>query len=147
MSSSNGKELANKMIEKYPQLADRSSLEMGAKVFKGEMEWKLKSPYLAIDNHVLVDFGGGFVFDLDFVDNKQMRFTGKSESTKKLSELVAYTAIEVSKNVFMVYWTEAKTSKANVVHVQNWNTGEVYTNIANRDGSFYHFKGTMKLVN
>jgi glyoxylase-like metal-dependent hydrolase (beta-lactamase superfamily II) len=145
LSSSSGVELVNKMMVKYPQLAGKESLEMGAKVFKGEMEWDLKSSYPAIGNHVLVDFGGGFVFDLDFVNNKQMRFTGKSERTKNLSEQVDYTAVEVSKNVFMVYWTEPET-KTNVVHVQNWNTGVVYTNIANPDGSFNHFKGTMKLA-
>jgi glyoxylase-like metal-dependent hydrolase (beta-lactamase superfamily II) len=145
LSSSNAADLAKKMMTKYPQLAGKESLEMGAKVFKGEMEWDVKSPYPAIDNHVLVDFGNGFVFDLDFMNNKQMRFTGKSESTKNLSDLVDYTAVEVSKNVFMVYWTEMKT-KTNVVHVQNWNTGVVYTNIANPDGSFNHFKGTMKLA-
>jgi len=44
----------------------------------------------------------------------------------------------------MVYWSEAST-KANVVHVQNWNTHEVYTNIANPDGSFIHLKGTLKI--
>lgn len=145
LSSSTGEELANKMIAKYPQLPGKESLEMGAKVFKGEMQWELKSPYPAIGNHVSVNFGGGFVFDLDYLNNKQMRFTGKSESTKNLSELVDYTAVEVSPNVFMVYWTETKT-KTNVVHVQNWNTGVVYTNIANPDGSFNHFKGTMKLA-
>lgn len=145
LSSSTGADLANKILAKYPQLAGKESLEMGAKVFKGEMEWDVKSPYPAIGNHVLVDFGGGFVFDLDYLNNRQMRFTGKSESTKSLSELVDYTAVEVSKNVFMVYWAEPK-SKARVVHVQNWNTGVVYTNIANSDGSFNHFKGTMKLA-
>ncbi|QJB38832.1 MBL fold metallo-hydrolase [Chitinophaga oryzae] len=145
LSGSNGEDLANKMMAKYPQLPGKESLEMGAKVFKGEMQWDLKSPYPAIGNHVLVNFGGGFVFDLNYPDNKQMRFTGKSESTKNLSELVDYTAVEVSPNVFMVYWTETST-KTNVVHVQNWNTGEVYTNIAHPDGSFDHFKGTMKLA-
>ena len=143
-SSKTCDELSEKMIAKYPKLGCVDNLKMGAKVFKGEMEWELKSPYPAIGNHVLVEFGKDFQFDLNFIDNQQMRFTGTTAANKNLAELVRYTAVEVSPNVYMVYWSEAST-KANVVHVQNWNTHEVYTNIANPDGSFIHLKGTLKI--
>ncbi len=143
-SSKTSDELSEKMIAKYPKLGGVDNLKMGAKVFKGEMEWELKSPYPAIGNHVLVDFGKDFQFDLNFIDNQQMRFTGTTSANKNLAELVKYTAVEVSPNVYIVYWSEAST-KANVVHVQNWNTHEVYTNISNPDGSFVHLKGTLKI--
>lgn len=143
--SKNADELTKKTLAKYPGLGAVNELELGAKVFKGEVDWELKSPYLAIGNHISVDFGGDFKFDLDFEDNKSMRFTGLIGSMKGLTELINYTAVEVSPNVFMVYWSEPQTTKANVVHVQNWNTGVVYTNIANPDGSFYNLKGTFKL--
>ena len=44
----------------------------------------------------------------------------------------------------MVYWHEPSTG-SNVVHVQDWNTGTVWTNIAGKDGSFTNLKGTIKL--
>lgn len=45
----------------------------------------------------------------------------------------------------MVYWSEPQTTNANVVHVQNWNTGVAYTNISNPDQQFIHLKGMIKL--
>lgn len=44
----------------------------------------------------------------------------------------------------MVYWYEPHTG-SNVVHVQDWNTGTVYTNIAAKDNSFPHMKGTIRI--
>ncbi len=52
-----GKELATEMVKKYPTFGGKDNLEMGAKVFKQEMEWELKSPYPAIGNKVEVNFG------------------------------------------------------------------------------------------
>lgn len=37
--SANAAELTSKMENKYPKLDDKSSLELGAKVIKGEMQW------------------------------------------------------------------------------------------------------------
>ncbi|BBU97343.1 MBL fold metallo-hydrolase [Providencia rettgeri] len=38
-TSTNSDELIQKVVEKYPQLDDKSSLELSAKVIKGEMQW------------------------------------------------------------------------------------------------------------
>lgn len=38
-NSQNSKQLIQKMMQTYPNLADKSSLELGAKVTTGEMEW------------------------------------------------------------------------------------------------------------
>ncbi len=54
---------------------------MGAKVFLGEMNWDLKSPYPAIGRQVEVDFGT-VKFVLDFKDHKTMTFTGTAGSSK-----------------------------------------------------------------
>jgi len=35
--------------------------------------------------------------------------------------------------------------RANVVHVQDWNTGTAYTNIAAKIGSFTNLRGTIKI--
>jgi glyoxylase-like metal-dependent hydrolase (beta-lactamase superfamily II) len=130
------------MVKKYPDLHGKDELAMGAKVFFGEMDWDLKSPYPAIGNKVEVDFGT-LKFILDFKDNKEMSFTGVSENVKGCTDTVQYTAVEVAKNVFMVYWHEPKLG-SNVTHIQDYNKNIIYTNIAN--GTFTHLKGTLKIL-
>ncbi|MDQ0780301.1 MBL fold metallo-hydrolase [Chryseobacterium sp. W4I1] len=132
------------MIKKYPDLHGKDELGMGAKVFFGEMAWDLKSPYPAIGHKVEVDFGT-LKFILDFKDNKEMSFTGVSENVKGNTDTVQYTAVEVAKNVFMVYWHEPKLG-SNVTHIQDYNKNIIYTNIAETNGSFTHLKGTLKIL-
>ena len=74
-----------------------------------------------------------------------MTFVGLNGMYKGNTDNVNTTVVEVSPNVFMVYWSEPNTSKSNVVHVQNFNTGEVWTNIAAPDGKFYNMKGKITL--
>ncbi|KFF73742.1 metallo-beta-lactamase [Chryseobacterium sp. P1-3] len=132
------------MVKKYPDLPGKNELEMGVKVFHGEMDWDLKSPYPAIGRKVEVDFGT-VKFLLDFKDNKTMTFRGLSGNSKGSTETVEYTAVEVAKNVFMVYWHEPE-SGFNVTHVQDYNKHILYTNIAGKDGRFTHLKGTLKIM-
>ncbi|PKF73620.1 MBL fold metallo-hydrolase [Chryseobacterium sp. PMSZPI] len=107
------------MVKKYPNLPGKDELEMGVKVFRGEMEWDLKSPYPAIGRKVEVDFGA-VKFRLDFKDNKTMTFIGTAGSSKNSTDTVEYTAVEVAKNVFMVYWHEPHLG-FNVTHIQDYN--------------------------
>jgi len=132
------------MVKKYPDLHGKDELGMGAKVFFGEMAWDLKSPYPAIGHKVEVDFGT-LKFILDFKDNKEMSFTGVSENVKGNTDTVQYTAVEVAKNIFMVYWHEPKLG-SNVTHIQDYNKNIIYTNIAETNGSFTHLKGTLKIL-
>ncbi|MEN3931100.1 MBL fold metallo-hydrolase [Microvirga sp. W0021] len=131
------------MTEKYPDLPGKASLEMGAKVYRGEIPWDVKSPYPAIGNTVKVDFAGT-KFDINFADNKTMSFIGTDGVFKGSADTVTYTPVEVAKNVFMVYWHEPK-SGSNVTHVQDYNKGIVYTNIARKDGNFVNLKGTLRV--
>ena len=131
------------MTAKFPELAGRETLEFGAKVFAGEMDWHVASPYPPIGKVAVVKFGD-VAFRLNFADNRVMSFKDTSGAFQGVSDTVRYTAVEVSKNVFMVYWHEPSTG-SNVVHVQDWNTGTVYTNIAAKDGSFTNLKGTIRL--
>lgn len=132
------------MIKKYPELPGKEELEMGVKVFLGEMAWDLKSPYPAIGHKVEVNLGT-FSFTLDFKDNKNMSFTGTDGKVKGAADTVQYTAVEVAKNVFMVYWHEPKLG-SNITHIQDYNKNIVYTNIADPDGSFRHLKGTLRIL-
>lgn len=132
------------MVKKYPDLPGKNELEMGVKVFHGEMDWDLKSPYPAIGRKVEVDFGT-VKFLLDFKDNKTMTFRGLSGNSKGSTGTVKYTAVEVAKNIFMVYWHEPE-SGFNVTHVQDYNKNILYTNIAGKNGRFTHLKGTLKII-
>lgn len=132
------------MVKKYPDLHGKDELEMGAKVFFREINWDLRSPYPAIGHKVEADFGT-FKFILDFKNNKEMSFTGVSGNVKGNTDTVRYTAVEVAKNIFMVYWHEPKLG-SNVTHIQDYNQNIIYTNIAEPNGSFTHLKGTLKIL-
>lgn len=132
------------MVKQYPNLPGKDELEMGVKVFRGEMDWDLKSPYPAIGRKVEVDFGTS-KFVLDVKDNKTMTFNGSAGSSTNITDTVQYTAVEVAKNVFMVYWHEPKLG-SNVTHIQDYNKNMVYTNIAGKNGTFTHLKGTLKIL-
>ena len=132
--SKTGVELAAKMNALYPTFAGTDILEMSAKVFKGEMDWGLKSPYPAIGNKVEVNFGET-LFVLDIKDNLHMSFISQSGA----ADTVDYSITEIAKNIFMVFWHEPYLGD-NVVHIQDYNTGIVYTNIAKPDGQFYVFQ-------
>ena len=81
-------------------------------------------------------------FRLDFhLNGKEMTYTRPDGS----GDTVHYTAIEIRPQVFMVYWTEPK-SGSNVTHVEDFERGVVYTNIARRDGQFFNLKGTLQKV-
>lgn len=131
------------MVKQYSDLPGKDELEMGVKVFLGEMNWDLKSPYPAIGRKVEVDFGKG-KFVLDYKDNQTMSFTGTG-TFKGISDTVQYTTTEIAKNIFMVYWHEPKTGE-NVTHIQDYNKNIIYTNIAGKDGSFNHFKVPFKIL-
>ena len=131
------------MTARFPNLPGLEMLELGAKAFTGEVDWHVANAYPPVGRVATVDFGGA-AFRLNFVDNRTMSFEDTSGAFQGVKDTVNYTAVEVSRNVFMVYWHEPSTG-SNVVHLQDWNTGTVWTNIAATDGSFTNLKGTIKL--
>ena len=143
--SNNAAELTAAMEKAWPQLPGKDNLVFSAKVFKGEQEWKIFTPYPPIGRAIKVDFGA-FAFRNSFKDAHHMTFLGLNGIYKGVTDNVLPTVIEVSPNVFMVYWSEPNSTKSNVVHVQNYNTGTVWTNIAAPDGKFYNMQGKMSVV-
>lgn len=138
-------EIIGFMKKQYPNLADEPTLEMSAKVFAKELDWKVASPYPVIGQKVEVDFGK-MKFNLDFKDHLNMTFTGAGgDAGSELSESVKYTPVEIAKNVFMVYWKEDKSGDR-VVHVQDYNRDIIYTNIAEKDGNTIHLEGKISGV-
>ena len=143
--SNNAAELTAAMEKAWPQLPGKDNLVFSAKVFKGEQEWKIFTPYPPIGRAIKVDFGA-FAFRNSFKDAHHMTFLGLNGIYKGVTDNVLPTVVEVSPNVFMVYWSEPNSIKSNVVHVQNYNTGTVWTNIAAPDGKFYNMQGKMSVV-
>lgn len=130
------------MGKKYPNLPGKDALEFGAKAFTGEEPWYVASAYPPIGKNAEAVFGET-VYLLKFKDNKTMSFVETSRAGG-IEDTVEYTAVEVAPNVFMVYWHEP-SHHISVVHVQDWNNGIVYTNIARPDGSFSNMKGTIAI--
>lgn len=97
----------------------------------------------AIGRKAQVRFGE-MAFELNFQDASTMSFIGVDGPFKGVHDTVRYTAVEIASNIYMVYWHEPGTG-ANVVHVQNYDLGLVYTNIAGADGSFTNLKGVITL--
>ena len=143
--SNNAAELTAAMEKAWPQLPGKDDLVFSAKVFKGEQEWKVFTPYPPIGRAIKVDFGA-FAFRNSFKDAHHMTFLGLNGGYKGVTDSVLPTVVEVSPKVFMVYWSEPNSTKSNVVHVQNYNTGTVWTNIAAPDGKFYNIQGKMTVV-
>ncbi|MDR1730271.1 MAG: hypothetical protein LBR52_06380 [Prevotellaceae bacterium] len=144
-SSINSTEVIQKMKARYPDLDGVSTLEMTAKVLKGEIPWKTASAFPAIGRKAEVNFGGDYIFELNFEDERHMSFVGTTGSLKGSADHVEYTAIEVAPKVYMVYWSEP-VNKSRVVHVEDFGSGTAYTNISAADGSFINLKGTIKLL-
>ncbi|SMF99650.1 MBL fold metallo-hydrolase [Burkholderia singularis] len=136
--------LITAMETRYPALGAKPSLEMSAKVIKGEMPWPAPAPFPALGKQMRVQFGD-VVFDLHFKDEHTMSFIGIAGQFKGVTDTVQYTAREIRPNVYMVYWHEPSTG-SNVVHIEDFEHGTVYTNIAQKNGEFLHLSGVLKIV-
>ncbi len=96
-----------------------------------------------IGNKFKVDFGGDFVFELNFESEKKMTWTPlRGEERKPHTEEI--TMVEIRSNVYMVYWEEKEGNR--VVHIQDYANGKVYTNIATPDGAYYNLNGPLTAV-
>jgi glyoxylase-like metal-dependent hydrolase (beta-lactamase superfamily II) len=144
--SKSAAEVISRMKSLYPGLPGESSLEMTARVLKGETPWKVVSAFPPIGRRAEVDFGGEYVFELDFADQSTMTFRGlrPREGGRPMTDTVRYTATQIARGIYMVWWTE--TNNTHVVHIEDYGSGVVYTNIAAPDGSFTNLRGTLRLL-
>ncbi|MCS3529954.1 MBL fold metallo-hydrolase [Chryseobacterium sp. JUb7] len=136
--------IVNFMVSKYPKLSGKDELEMGVKVFLGEMNWDLKSPYPAIGRKVLVDFNDT-KFVEEFKDHETMTFVKTEGSSKGASDTVKYSVVEVAKNVFLVYWHEPKNGY-NITHIEDYNKNIVYSNFTSKEGNLIHLEGKLSFL-
>lgn len=98
-----------------------------------------------IGNKFKVDFGGDFVFELNFQAENKMTWTPlKGDDRQSHTEEI--TMIEIRPNVYMVYWKEESGNR--IVHIEDFEKELAYTNIAmsDTDETFYHFNGPLTLI-
>lgn len=135
-----------RMKSLYPTLSGLPSLEMSARVLKGETAWQVVDAFPAICRKAEVNFGGEYLFELDFRNEHTMTFRGLVERAggRPITDTVEYTAVQVAPEVYMVYWTEHDNT--HVVHVEDFGRGVAYTNISAPDGSFANLRGTLRLL-
>ena len=93
--SNNADELTAAMEKAWPQLPGKNNLVFSAKVFKGEQEWKIFTPYPPIGRAIKVDFGA-FAFRNSFKDAHHMTFLGLNGVYKGLYQLTEQ--VEQGKN-------------------------------------------------
>ncbi|MDR1760762.1 MAG: MBL fold metallo-hydrolase [Fibrobacter sp.] len=141
--SKNAEELISMMKEKYKNLPGEDSLTFSAKVIKNEAKWPAVPAFPGVGKKVEVNFGEA-VFMLQFHDETKMSYVGTSGAYKGATDSVVYKAVEIRSGLYMVYWTES--TKTMVVHIEDYERGQVYTNIANMDGSFLHMSGTLRVA-
>lgn len=135
--------IVSMMTEKYPFLVGTDTLAFGARVITGVEPWARKDLYPGIGHHVIMDFSPAAVFDVEFKDHKTLTFTQTEGENKGYADTMPFTAEEIADHVYMVHWQE--NAGIAVVHVQNWNTLEVWTNIYVPGQPGIHMKGRMRL--
>ncbi|PVH25405.1 MBL fold metallo-hydrolase [Sphingobacterium corticibacter] len=145
VESVDAENLIKVMAANYPKLTVDANLNIGAKVVKGELEWKTTAAFPAIDHHIRVDYGNGKAYEIEFVDNRQLRFLYSYDNDTRLNELIEYAVKEVSPNVFMVSWKNNNTAKVSFVQIQNWNSGVVFSNNDSSDNANRLIQGTVAL--
>lgn len=132
------------ILQEYPLLKGKDSLELSSKVLYGEMNWETIKSYPAIGHQIDIHCDK-MVFHLIIKNDKEMSVASVSETGKDITDIVLYKAFEIAPQVYMVFWHEPKTG-ANVVHIQDFKNNIAYLNIANSDGSFLNLQGTLKLL-
>ena len=98
------------------------------------------SSYPAVGRRLLVTFPA-FRAELNIHSASSLTwFLLNADGSKGRSETVNVRIQPVAGRVFLVTWQEA--NKTTVVQVQDFDRGEIFTNITRPDGTFLQSKGT-----
>lgn len=135
-------EMVSTMKKQYPSLGGDYNLTFGAEVLTGKTPWKVLDLYPGVGRWVTADFSPT-VFDLEFKDNKMLYFIQTAGEGTGYEDTMEYTAVETAPGVYMVHWQEANGIA--VLHVQNWNTMDVWTNIYIPGKRGIHMKGKLTI--
>jgi hypothetical protein len=99
----------------------------------------------AIGSVYEVNFGGEFIFLLEFHSETSMTSTSLAGVKKGIGETFNVTINPICKGIFMVSWQEA--SGVTVVHIEDYEQGIAYTNITLPDATFIRLRGTLRKIN
>ncbi len=100
-------------------------------------------PFPAIGHMYEANFGS-WAFYLHFKSEKVMTITNVAGPFKGASETVQIAVTPIRPGVFMICWQEV--DKTTVVHVQDFESGIIHTNVTEPNGVFTHYSGTLKEV-
>lgn len=98
----------------------------------------------ALGKAVEMQFGETKI-DFSFKDQHTLSIVCNEGMFKGIKETVYYTAIKIRPFVYLVYWDEP-VSKLNVVHIEDFEQGIVYTNVSYPNAPSVHLKGVLKIV-
>lgn len=73
-------------------------------------------------------------------DGKTMQFAPAATADFNTAQAVTYRAVAIRPGVFMVTWTEA--DRTTVTHVEDFEAGQVHTNITQPDLTFLNLSGS-----
>lgn len=98
----------------------------------------------AIGHRYLVDFQA-FRVQLFFESEKSLTYTGvKADGTLGSSETVAIAIESIRDSLFLVTWQES--DRTTVVHLEDYKTNTIFTNITDPNGDFSKYQGKMSLM-
>jgi hypothetical protein len=98
----------------------------------------------AVGHRYLVDFQQ-FRVELYFESLTSLTYTGvKQDGSHGDSETVSITVEPIRDQLFLVTWQEG--DKTTVVHLEDYKTNTIITNITDPDGTFSKFHGQMTLI-
>ncbi len=104
-----------------------------------------------IGNSFKVNFGAPFIFKPNFESETDMSFVQIDENGNEIENAlkgsVNITRVEIRPNVYMVYWSEPFNNDTNVTHVQDFEKGWVWTNIATPGQPFVNLNGPLTQLN
>jgi len=94
-----------------------------------------------------VDFPGA-PFELDFrPDGCTLTFTGLGGDASGITDTVTYQSVEIAPRVYRLTWARIDpatgTPFTNVVHIQNWNSNQVYSSFSDMALEFTHRQGPL----
>ncbi|MDB5099211.1 MAG: uncharacterized protein JWM80_3632 [Cyanobacteria bacterium RYN_339] len=102
---------------------------------------KADNAFPGVGHIVQVNFGNKW--DLHFTSMTQMTYTPAGHPITD-GETVKIAVTPIRPGVFMVTWQESDGTT--VVHVEDYENGQLWTNIGTADHKFLNLHGTLKIV-
>jgi len=127
------------MKDAYPTYGDTSSLEMSAKVFKHEAEWKVYAPYPPLGSAATLTAGKQH-FRLVFNDDKVVDVHAGHHTVYR----APFSVVENTPETFTLSWSDPKTG-THYSSEQHWDSHNAVTTIETKGKPGVKVNGTIHL--